>query len=150
MLLISATVLAPWKGISPESMRYSVTPSEKRSVEGARSPLPAHCSGDMYSGVPRNSILRRRRRRPVLDVRDAEVAQADASLLVEQNVRGLHVAVDDARAVRAVQRVRDLQRDLQRMLPRDHAPLRWRKCSSDSPSTYSIAMNGTPFRMPAS
>ena len=49
--------------------------------------------------------------------RDAEVRQVGVPFLVEEHVAGLHVAVDDALAVRRGERGRDLVEDRRRVLP---------------------------------
>ena len=57
------------------------------------------------------------------DLRDAEVREVDTAVVVEQHVRRLHVAVDDALAVRVVERVghaaqdRDGARERQPLAP---------------------------------
>ena len=57
----------------------------------------------------------------VATVGDPEVADGQAPALVEQQVGGLDVAVDDVVAVRAVQRVGGLAQPAQRQRPRDRA-----------------------------
>ena len=47
---------------------------------------------------------------------EAEVGQVDAAGLVDQDVPGLHVAVDEAAPVRCVEGVRDLREQVERAL----------------------------------
>src|SRR5207245_1194385 len=72
------------------------------------------CPGDLLGGhvtgcADRDSRLRQRRVGRALHVRDPEIGEQGApAVLVEQDVRRLHVAVYDAAAVDVAQRIRDL------------------------------------------
>jgi hypothetical protein len=55
----------------------------------------------------------------VYELRDTEVGELHAAVLVEQHVLGLHIAVDHALCMRGAQRARDLERHARGDLRRD-------------------------------
>ena len=65
--------------------------------------LPRRCQRDLAVGVHRQA-------------RQAEVGQSHVTLLVEQNILRLNVAVDNALSVRERQRLRDLSEDPKRLV----------------------------------
>ena len=71
-----------------------------------------------------------------------------APAFVEHDVAGLQIAMDDARAMRLVERVGDLDRDLERLVERQR-PFASRSASV-SPSRYSITRNAVPSCSPTS
>ena len=67
---------------------------------------PRICSGDRYAGLSRRS---RSSAAQTAEIgRDPEVRQVRVPLLVQQDVRGLEVAVDDPETVSEGERARDL------------------------------------------
>ena len=89
----------------------SVRPSIARS--------PVACSGDMYCGVPSERPVCVTRAAGVGDgERDAEVGD-ERLAVVQQDVLGLEVAMDDAVAVRVVERAGDRGGDADRFVDRE-------------------------------
>ena len=85
---------SPGKGRSPVSISRSNVPTAKTSLR-ARGRSSFALLGAHVRERPEDA--RGRGRRHVAQVRDAEVAQARAARLVEEDVRGLDVAVQDPR-----------------------------------------------------
>ena len=123
---IAAMTLAwvlPSKARRPVSISKSTPPSAKMSVRASTSPASS-CSGAMYGAVPSivPSWVRVLVSPTVLSengldgvrLRDAEVEQLGAGAR-EHDVGRLQIAVDDASAMGAIQRVGDLRGDLQRL-----------------------------------
>ena len=109
--------LSPGNARSPVAISYSTAPNAKMSVR-ASTARPSSCSGAMYCKRADEDALRRDRRvarRPglagehALDRRpcEAEVEKLRAGAR-QHDVGRLEVAVDDAVAVRAIERVGDL------------------------------------------
>jgi hypothetical protein len=103
----------------PVSISNNSAPNAKISVRASAS-KPSICSGAMYWNGAEDRALRgevRRRRRQHREtagrddrrgaLRETEVEQFRPGL-GEHHVRGLEIAMDDARAVRLVERVADL------------------------------------------
>ena len=92
-------------------------PSENRSLRGSHSLaldlLGRHVRGRAEHLAGGGHALH------VDQLRDAEVGQLHAAVLVQQHVLGLDVAVDHALGVRGAERARDLDRDARRDLGRD-------------------------------
>jgi hypothetical protein len=90
---------------------------EKMSL-GASTTLPSSCSGDMYRrGRGHRLIIHGDGLR---HFRQAEVQQLD-SLLRDQNIRRLQIAMHDALAVRGIKRIGDLDGIAQSLFQRDWA-----------------------------
>ena len=70
-------------------------------------------------------------------------------MIVEQQVRGLDVAMHDVLGVRGVQRGGGLGQPAERQRPRDRRPLRSRSATVP-PGKYSMTMNGRPSCSPMS
>ena len=115
----------------------------------ASASLPSSCSGAMYWNVPSRlpasvsgfACVGKVERPPApspagsATLRQAEVEEL-RSRLRQHDVAGLEVAMDDARAVRLVERVGDLRADPQRLVERQ-GPFSSRSASV-SPSRCSI------------
>ena len=69
--------------------------------------------------------------------RDAEVGDERLAVM-QENVLGLDVAVDDAVAVRVVERARDFGRDAHRVVDREAASRARAGRAAISPSTYGM------------
>ena len=109
--------LVPLNGSSAVASRYSTVPSENRSLRGSHS-LPSICSGRHVRGRAEH-LTGGGHALHVDELRDAEVGQLHAAVLVKQHVLGLHVAMDDALGMRRGERARELDRDARCDLGRD-------------------------------
>ena len=86
------------------------------SLRASTSALPAACSGDMKLGVPITMPLDVSSSAAPVELRDAEVGEHRASrVFVEQNVRGLDVAMNDAMLVRIRERLGHLGENASRL-----------------------------------
>ncbi len=121
--------------------RASRCPSSDRP--SARAPARARCS--------RSSRARSRLRDAVHVERagDPEVGHLRLPVVVQQDVLRLDVAVHEAAVVREGQRVRDLERELDRLANASSGP-RADSSFRFSPSTYSKTMNWRPSCSPRS
>ena len=81
---------------------------------------------------------------------DAEVADGEAAAVVEQEVRGLDVAVDDALAVRVVERGGGLLEPRERAACAGPARPPRSRSATLPPVKSSMTMNGTPSCSPTS
>jgi len=93
-------------GFTLVEIAFNQCPRQRRIQESF---APRHCP-DRREQV----ALGGERRVVVVAARQAEVAEVGAAFRVEQDVRGLDVAVDDAVFVRVLQRVRDGSDQLRR------------------------------------
>src|SRR5947209_5812309 len=83
------------------------------SVRGS-APVPLRISGATYPGVPITVLCAVSRDMPE-EQREAEVEQLHAAVARDADVLRLEIAVDDAGAVRALQRGADLERHRPRL-----------------------------------
>ena len=100
----------------PASISYATDASEKMSLRASSARSPAACSGLMYSTVPSERPVPRQPcfRGFVAADGDAKVREHRFSIL-EKNVLRLDVAMNDAVAMRVVERARDLLNDAERI-----------------------------------
>ncbi len=117
---VSLTV-SPWKSPLPVSISKSTTPNAQTSALLSTG-FPRACSGAMYAAVPRITPAAVARAVSVGEceisgddpflvlerLREAEVEELDPSLVGDDDVRGLEVAVDDPPLVRRLERLGDL------------------------------------------
>ena len=126
----TSRAVLPTNGRWPVAHSYRTTPSENKS-ERPSSASPADCSGDMYDAVPR-VIPGDVSASTTCDVRlhgilaaqqlgEAEVHHLHVAALGEEDIRGLDVAMHDALRVRGVERVGDLDADVDNLLDLERA-----------------------------
>ena len=96
---------------------------------------PAACSGDEVGrGAEHGPVLREPRQ--LGRARDAEVGDLEDVVFADEEIRGLHVAVDEPGVVRVLQPGARLERERHRLRV---APA-FRARASVSPGTYSMTM----------
>ena len=119
----------PSNGILPVAISYSTAPNENRSVRASRS-LARTCSGDMYATVPSMapglvrcaasddrqsvSVLPLRAADFGRHLRQAEVENLGVPALRDEDVGRLDVAMNDALRVCGVQRVGNLDGEVEK------------------------------------
>ena len=153
-----ARLALPLERLRPVSISYSTAPNAKMSVRASAS-RPSSCSGAMYWKVPRivpcavspaassAGSSRRRRHDGVRRFREAEVEQLRAGLR-QHDVAGLQIAMDDARAMRLVERPAISIANFSAWSS-GSAPLS-RRSASVSPSRYSMTRKRSPSCSPTS
>ena len=108
----------PQNGCRSVSVSQRRTPTDQTSLSRRRVAAGEALGGDVRERS--GNVADRRQRVGAVELREPEVEEADRELvpILDEDVRGLHVAVDDPGAMRVRERVEHLRGDLHGVLDR--------------------------------
>ena len=141
----SSSLVAPSNAGLPVSSSYATRPSPYTSVRAVDRPALDALGRDVSRGAQQLLLVAVAR-----GARDTEIGELRDALRVDDDVRGLHVAVDDARGVCRVERAGDLRGSGDATSCGGNGPRSATISRSVLPGTSSMTMNASAPSRPSS